>query len=48
MKNFQKLYKTFIGVGEIQVLTAASMKMTVLQDVAPFILVETDQHFRGD
>jgi hypothetical protein len=31
-----------------QVLTATSMKMAVLWDVAPCSLVEIDQRFRGD
>jgi hypothetical protein len=30
-----------------QVITAASMKMTVFWDIAPFSPVETDRHFRG-
>jgi hypothetical protein len=34
-------------VGEIQVLTAASMKVTVLWDVAPYSLAEDYQSFRG-
>jgi hypothetical protein len=31
----------------MQVLTATSMKMTVLSHVVPFSLVETDRRFRG-
>jgi hypothetical protein len=30
-----------------QVLTAASMKMTVFWDIAPCRLAEIDRHFRG-
>jgi hypothetical protein len=31
----------------LQVLTAASLKMTLLWDIAPCSLLEADSHFRG-
>jgi hypothetical protein len=36
------------SLGDIRVLTAASVRMTVFWDVAPRCLAETDWRYRGD
>jgi hypothetical protein len=39
--------RQFFGCVRFQVLTVVSMKIRVFWDVAPYIHVEVDRHFRG-
>jgi hypothetical protein len=43
----QSLNKINFIIVRFQVLMAANMKVTVIWDIMPCSLVETDQHFRG-